>query len=73
MNNSNNNKETAKSRNDVMQLAESLAKVQRDKKVNNQMHQLQSLMISNADMFKVQAGKGEVPMDNKNNCGAQQG
>ena len=60
---------------DAMQLAESLAMVQRDKKtINNQLHQPAAVISdSNADMFKVQAGKGEMPMDNKNDCGMQQG
>ena len=40
---------------------------------NNQLHQPAAVISdSNADMFKVQAGKGEMPMDNKNDCGTQQ-
>ena len=58
---------------DAMQLAERLAKVHRDKKINKQLHQPAAvIVISNADMFKVQAGKGEMPVDNKNDCGTQQ-
>ena len=58
-----------------MQLAESLAMVQRDKKtINNQLYHAAAVISdSNADMFKVQAGKGEMPMDNKDDCGTQQG
>ena len=59
---------------DAMPLAESLAMVQRDKNINSQFIQPAAVISdSNADMFKVQAGKGEMPMDNKNDCGVQQG
>ena len=62
-------------RSNTMRLAESLAMVQRDKRtINNQLHHAAAVISdSNADLFKVQAGKGEMPMDNKNDCGAQQG
>ena len=59
----------------MMWLAESLAMVQRDKKsINNQLHHAAAVIsCSYTDMFKVQAGKGEMPLDNKNDCGMQQG
>ena len=47
---------------------------ERQKTINNQLHQPAAVISdSNADLFKVQAGNGEMPMDNKNKCGAQQG
>ena len=66
-----------KSRREVMRcdLQKALQWCRETKKtINNQLHQPAAVISdSNADLFKVQAGNGEMPMDNKNDCGAQQG